>query len=236
MKKLGIIVCFIFGINGCLFSDVVTQPDVNIAINGQWWTVPLVQTSATTWGTDNSSTYENGDASIQIQQLTLDVDPSITYGITVTNSMGAPASFAFSFMLPITLPAGPTTVSSSLGVSLTDGSTPEDGVLLTSFLSPSIQQSFVNGIDAGVDLGSLPLAFSAGPPDTHVVSYFTGPTSGPAGPASTIKIMTSFTLSDSGDVASVSGRFNLIPAPEPSTYMLVLIGAIFLVLWQRRVS
>lgn len=235
MKKLGLIACLVFGLSGRLFSDVIT-PSAWVDINdGQWQPLPLVQMGPNTWGVQPDSILGNSAASIQIQELMLDGDPSISYGITVTNITG-PTSYTFTFQTPVSLAAGPTLMSSSLGVTLTDGGTPEDGVQLTPFSGSSsyIQQSFVNGVDAGGDLGGLPLSSPAGFPDTNTFSYSTGPQAGPSGGASTIGITTSFTLQGPGDVATVSGRFNIIPAPEPTTWGLIIAGVACVFILQRR--
>ena len=121
----------------------------------------------------------------------LDPDPSIGYGITVTD-FGAPSVFAFFFSTPIVVGASPTVVSSSISGGLTDFT--GNGVTITptaAFLQLANVSLPVTSM--GVDIGP---AVSGGPGLPGALygygPFAVGPLPGPAGPWSTLSVTVGF--------------------------------------------
>lgn len=204
--------------------------------NDRVWELPIVLIE----GTDRRSfewAYESdvdGDGFRAVVSGVLDPDPSISYGIAVTD-FGAPTTFSFIFTTPILPTSGVVTGSVSAGLTDTTG----DGVSITPAAAlgdpdgDTIAELQVNEVgvggpavftNMGVDVGSA-MSFGPGIPGAnHVYGPFAeGPIAGPAGVWTSLQSRVSFTLSGGGDIASVTGFASIVP--EPSTMALVAIGA-----------
>jgi hypothetical protein len=138
----------------------------------------------------------------------------------------------------VSLTPGQYTVTSSLGISLTDATPGSGGVTIQPTTIPGeIQQSLIGGNDAGVDLGTAAVSndiFGS----TSTTNYSGGPAIYNLGSsASTISVATTFTLSGGASVG-LSGFFNVQSVPEPSSFWfgLVAFGAFGLMLIRVRRS
>lgn len=163
----------------------------------------------------------------------LDPDPSIGYGITVTD-FGAPSVFAFVFSTPIILGASPTVVSSSISGGLTDFT--GNGVTITptaAFLQ--IADVSLPVTNMGVDIGP---AVSGGPGIPGALygygPFALGPLPGPAGPWGTLSVSVGFSLSGGADIASLTGFASIVEVPEPSSVCMLAMGALGLLFFARR--
>lgn len=204
--------------------------------NDRVWELPIRILDGTDIRTFES-TYEydvNGDGFRAVVTGVLDPDPSIAYGITVTD-FGAPSTFTFTFTTPIVPTAGVVTGSVSGGLTDVTG----NGVSITPSVAlgdpdgDTIAELQVNEVgvggppvftNMGVDVGGA-MSFGPGVPGAnHVYGPFTtGPIAGPAGVWTSLQSRVEFTLSGGGDIASLTGFASIVP--EPSTMALSAIAA-----------
>jgi hypothetical protein len=182
---------------------------------------------------------ETADYKVSISGA-MDPDPIASYGITVTD-FGAPSTFGFFFSTPIAVGPGPTTVNASVSGSLGDFT--GNGVSITPTLADADGDGFaelqVNTVgppttNMGVDVG-LANVHGAAPPTTYPLGpYNAGPQPGPAGPWSTLDMTVGFMLSGGGDTATLNGLAQIVNVPEPSSFVLGLIGIVGLAWHIRR--
>lgn len=179
-----------------------------------------------TWG-DNTIISFMEDAFVEISE-----NPFISFGgFQISN--GTNSIFEFTFTDPIlagTLPAGDTLISSSLGLALTDNPS-VSGPNVIAEISPTNQPILTARVsDTGnttslddVFLGTVSIPGAAGSTVSQNLNAGT-PTSPLTGPnlaydpdflSATVK----FELTEDDQVA-FSGRVDITPVPEPSTYAL----------------
>jgi len=230
-------------------NAVPVQASATLTADGTNYQVPVTWDSALglyAMGTFNPNTNDYDSLVVETAGYKVSVgggmepDPMISYGITVTD-FGTPSSFGFFFSSPIALGPGPTTVSASVVGGLTDFT--GNGVKIVPTLAdadgdtiPELQVNTAGlTTNLGVDVGPLNVHvpgaagsfYSYGP-------YAAGPQPGPAGPFGTLDITLGFSLSGSGDIASLTGSASIVPAPEPSTFVLGALGIVGLVWHIRR--
>jgi hypothetical protein len=236
MKRCAAILCLVLATGSAALAG--ETPSLEVQSGSATLDIQLISEGGNIWTLDpnasSSFTLSNG-ASFTLNQVLLDIDPSVHYAIGVTNTDGSPAftPYTFTFLTPTTLTPGLYTVSSSLGGSLTDGGS--NGVTLQPGPSGFVQQSFIGSANAGVDLLNTTVSQSATPSTQIFGQYTAGPTIYSLGTtASQISVTTAFNLSDN-DSASLSGRFDVVAAvPEPSSYALALLaGGLFAALMFR---
>lgn len=216
-------------------APVQGQPLASLQVGDQTFVIP-VSTLGRGWqfgdrkeGSEQTSwVLETSEFKVELTGF-LDPDPSIAYGIAVTD-FGAPSTFGFLFGTPIVATGSPNTVTASIVGGLTDFT--GNGVSLTPtgvFTQTSSVGMPLTGM--GVDVGG---AFSAGPGAAGALysygAFSAGPALGPGpGPWTFLTISASFGLSGDGDIASLTGFASIeeggIPTvPEPATLTLLGIG------------
>jgi len=164
-----------------------------------------------------------------------DPDPIVNYSIAVTD-FGDPSNFSFSFGQSIILPGIPNLVDAQVGGALNDAT--GNGVSITPMLSDSdgdliaeLQVSTVGfgtpSVNMGVDVGPAQSFPGAGSPGITTYSTVVElPQPGPNGAFDVMDTTVSFTLSGGGDFAALTGFAQIVPIPEPSTFVLAACGII----------
>jgi hypothetical protein len=239
MKQLGMIIGLLAGMSGAAIAQ--SGPSLEIWSGSQSTSVALPSQGNGTWGFTQSPsdplTFSLNGSSISLSWVTLESDPTVSYGLGVTNNSSSTMPYTFTFVTPTVLAPGQYAVSASVSGSLTDGGS--DGVTVSPPASGAIQQSFIGtaaGNDAGVDLltSTITAPDEASsdpiPKATASSTYTLGST------ASQISVTTAFNLS-AGDSATFSGRFDVNAVPEPSSIGLGLICTVifgFLAIRRRR--
>jgi len=219
-----------------------------------WLPIPIVDivgTDGNIWGTVTDWTFTcdaltcaNDGFTINDFDLTLDPDPVITYGTTVTDT-GAPSAFSVIYQQPITPTLAPGTATASLQGGTTNGGGAPGQVTVTPTAPPAgisvdsdgipeiaVYSLSTNGgatwLNVGLDLGP---AFSSDPTkvtDTYGV-FNTGSVPGPAGAGSydTMRVDVNFQLSGGNDRFQYSGNATILEesnVPEPATAGQLALG------------
>ncbi len=122
-------------------------------MEGQPFTIPVVSASDGTYKLGGDSGWQKSTSDFTVSLTgTIDTDPAIDYGLTVTDT-GTPSSFSFTFSDPIAFPAGPSVVFSSISGGL--GDVGGDGAFITP-TGTKVQESSVGSplTNMGVDVGN----------------------------------------------------------------------------------
>ncbi len=186
--------------------------------------------SGDTWDLKGSA--EIGGSTLDFEG-DLDADPFITFGVTTTNLVAGPVTYAFLFGTPI-VPGFYSIATSTAGVSVTNGLS-GTATVATSATYPT----FVSGYgtlglvptNLGVDLGTTACTASGAQFQvTQTCNY--GTTTNTFAPTfyDNLEAMLTYTQTDIASVASWSGAITLNPltatAPEPSTIVLTASGLV----------
>jgi hypothetical protein len=166
----------------------------------------------------------------------VDPDPSISYGLAVTD-FGAPSSFGLTISSPIVSTPAPTEVVASIDGGLNDVT--GNGISITPTLAdadgdgPAEIQVASAGFpleNMGIDVG-LATTFGPGPAGAQYVygPYTTPITVGPSnGPYTTLQVDVGFMLSGGGDIAALTGHAEIAEqdgiVPEPASLTLAGMG------------
>jgi hypothetical protein len=183
---------------------------------------------------DNSVITTANIPGTQESGLVINPDPSINFGFGVSNTGSVTQQYSFTFPMPaaalsVNLPPGLYNVSATFGNTLT-ASPGDTAVFSLPDGSTSYMQSFINSLDAGVDIASgtdnpeQEVGGSSGNTQTFSFSPSTGQFL-VSSTGTTMSVTTTFDLSP-GDSASFSGSFTVTATPEPSTLALGLMAAL----------
>jgi hypothetical protein len=212
-------------------SAVPVAPTATLTADGQQFNIPVSLSSDGTYykvGGDSGWQKSTSDFSVSLTG-TIDTDPAVDYGITVTD-FGLPSSFSFTFSDPITFPAGLGVVRSSITGGLNDVG--GDGASVTPTGTKVQESSVGNGgplTNMGVDIGNSLTISSGGPPGTLAAygpfnsSSIAGPL--PGGPWSTLEATAAFGLSGGGDIFTATGHAEIV-VPEPASVSVLAIATL----------
>ena len=206
---------------------------------------------------DSFTSTGNGTALMSIDLLPTaipsNVDPIISYGLSVVNNGAANATFQRINTAPI-LPtiSGPVQVRAGLSGSVSDIG--GGGVTITPAQQVSVGQDS-DGIaemqvfrlrqtvgsgawtNAGVDVGAAQTFAGNAAPFTYVygptnLPFQAGPTAGTSW--AQMQTVTRFSLTGGGDRATLVGFAEILPVPEPGEYAMMLAGLAVVVSVARR--
>jgi hypothetical protein len=174
------------------------------------------------------------------------VDPFMTYGLSVRNSTNSTNNYTFTFTESLVPPVnGLYDVYADISGSLVNGvagsalnlGTTVGGTIQKVFLKDS---AYVGADSAGVDVGlaSLNAAALAGSTTYSGNGLQSATASGTSGVYTydSWEFRTDFSLSGGKDVATLSGYAEISPIPEPQTYALFAAGLLSMLLMLRRRS
>jgi hypothetical protein len=234
MKKL-VLIC---GLSLLLGAPLVAQsaPELEFSAGGDTAWVSLTPNGSGSWtvSPETQVTLNNG-ISFTLNTVTVNSDPNVFYSFNVTNNTGSPMTYTASIpAVPASLAPGAYTVSSSLGITLTNASEGNTVSISPAASATSIQQGLIGANDAGVDIGTTFANSVFG--TTSTTSFSGGPSVYNLGaPASDISVTESFELS-AGASVGVSGFFDVQAVPEPSSVALggIALGAFALLIFRAR--
>ena len=192
--------------------EIEQPPSVHVMAGDNRYVIePRLSDDQKGWVFDQ--TIETDEFMIQLDGF-LDPDPSIAYGIAVTD-YGAPSVFGFLFFTPI-VPTGPgTVVNGSLVGGFTDMT--GDGVSITP-TGALVQTSDLHfpATAMGVDVGPA-FAAPAGPAGALYPygAFSSGVIPGPVGLWTGLSVSAGFGLSGGGDIAVLTGFASVETAAVP---------------------
>jgi hypothetical protein len=221
-------ICLAIGLSAvlCGWAHAQSDPMLQIQSGATTLDVALTNEGDGVWTLASPASYNIDGGTLTLQSATLDSDPSVHYAFSANNPLGAAdgstTPYSMTFTLPsVNLAPGLYAVSASASGSETDGGS--NGVVMSP-ASGAIQQSFIGGADAGVDLMSSNIDSRANASSAPFGPFTASSTYNLATTASTISVNIAFNLSDNDD-ATLSGRFDVNAVPEPSTGPLAVIAA-----------
>lgn len=267
MKRWQLLIALVAPIVLCIASSVCAEI-IDMSID-QWrpgegyevtvfeddgrWVIGTADYPEYEWDTRNSGDINGDGGTVELHGV-LDPDPSITFGLFVTD-FGAPSSFSFSFVLPLApLVSNPSIVFDSLDGSVTNGFDAV-GVTVTALAPPagipvdgdgvSELQVYTLSDDGGLTWKNVGL--DAGPTTTVPLGSFgSGPygtiNQGPiatiaGGPWTHMRADINFMLSGGGDTFNFGGAKAFGPPgsiPEPGTLLLAFLSLVALCFDRRR--
>lgn len=176
------------------------------------------------------------------------VDPFLTYGYSAVNNTGAALTYTATYTSAIVgdFSQG-SVVRSRVAGALVDAT--GNGVSVGLAAGKSFTQELLLSVDgstwvnAGVDVGNAQTNLPANPGEGDAYLYGTyrtpasGFVAGPNGAWTQMRLVTTFTLSGEGDVASFSGYGEIVPIPEPGeiAFMTAGLGLAVMIVRRRRV-
>ncbi len=220
-------------LSGALFVDSATG-DIKLADGAQTHFDSFTKTAS---GTSTIS------IDLLATELQSNVDPILSYGLSVVNNGAGLATFQRINTAPI-LPtlSGPVQVRAGVSGSVSDIG--GGGVTITPAQQASVGQD-TDGIqelqvfrlrqavgsgawtNAGVDVGAAQTFSGSTAPFTYVygptnLPFQAGPTAGTSW--AQMQTVTRFTLTGGGDRATLVGFAEILPVPEPGEYAMMLAG------------
>lgn len=167
----------------------------------------------------------DGNATLLIEELEFDPDPSVTYNITLTNTTASVQTYTLGVSMPTTF-AAPNQVYGATTVGVIDNTLPNgNGATLASAPGTAVYQSLIDNAVVGTLLNA-PFSLSAVPMGVNSLNATYGWTPGATPINTSMGISHTFTLTP-GDSASFLSRFDVV-VPEPGTAALALaaLGAL----------
>lgn len=166
------------------------------------------------------------------------IDPFLAWGWSAQNNTASAMTFTQTFTSPVAGLTDPfVLVDNQVGYSLTNipGSGTVDLGAIGAGKVSEFQLCATNcgvassWVSAGVGAGDSTSFAAAG--TTQSQSFVAGPLQIANAPWTQMRVVTTFTLSGAGDVASLSGLAQISPVPEPESYALMVAG--LLAAWAR---
>jgi hypothetical protein len=203
----------------------IALPTAFVEINGVRETVPVDIVNGKIFETNEGQpfTFVHDSATVTVS-ATGNPDPFLAYAVSVTTpDTGGTTSFLFDFGPFANAPCPPgSIISHTMSGSITSGN--GDGVTITPDLNTFVATYTGDAdIPAGsIDIGGAQTSGGTGtfpypPAGIFSASQVTGP-----GGVSTLGIEVSFTLTNTGDAAAISGQVNYSAIPEPGTVSLLM--------------
>lgn len=224
------------------FSSALGHWDDGATLNTDEWFAIDGATGAWSMTHDwNWSKAGNFDLTLDDANNTGNLDPFLTYGMSVKNNSGGLRTFQKTVTAPVSPGiTGPNTVRASVSGGLTDATNdgvsitpapnrPQDGdgvAELQLLLLNDTNANWNSATNAGVDVG-LAQTFSGAPFSYTYGAYQDGfgpAVDGPSGAWHWMQVRTRFTLTGNGDTAAINGYAEITPVPEPSAYAMMLAG------------
>lgn len=164
----------------------------------------------------------------------INADPFISFGVTTTNFVAGPVTYAFLFGSPV-VPGLYNNATSTGGVSVTNGARGSSSVATSGVYPTYISGYGTVGLaptNLGVDLGTATCT-ATGAPFTVTTTCAQGTLSNNFAPTfyDGMQALLTYTQTDIGSVASWSGAVTLNSqqvVPEPATFVLVGVGVVMM--------
>jgi hypothetical protein len=165
-----------------------------------------------------------GRADVLIEEIEFEVDPSVFYNATLTNTTASVQTYTLSIALP-TVFGAPNLVYGATTVGVIDNDVPGNGATLTSAAPTAVYQSIIDGATVGTLLND-PFSLTAPPMGVNSINATYGWNASNIPINMYMGITHTFTLTP-GDSASFLSRFDVI-VPEPATLSLLALGGLLL--------
>jgi hypothetical protein len=171
-------------------------------------------------------------ASVVVSQLAFDPDPFVLNNILVTNTTATPQIFSAFVGLPTTFP-GPNLISGNVRTDVIDGGGAPGASLSSVSPTPIYAAQIDSSAVATLQDHPFSIVAPAGGSAGSAASF--GPIVNTGAVTGSIGIQLRFMLS-AGDTASILSRFDVVPVPEPSTFLSGALGLMAFVGigWRRR--
>jgi hypothetical protein len=192
----------------------------------------IFDNTAATVGTNSASSFE--------WAVSANVDPYMTYGLSIKNSTSGTASYGFSFSESLVPPvSGAYSLYADISGSVVNAGAGTTLALNTTSGS-TVQKVFLDDgygpVPASVDVGGAFALASTGGAGYGAAGSATNSGFLGTGAFTSWGFNVNFSLTGGGDVATLSGYAEITPIPEPQTYALLAAGLLGVGMMLRRNS